>query len=654
MPEGPRGLRDPRAPVSGVLVADPSLRIISVNHAFCQMTGFDDAELVGRRPPYPFWSALEADRAQACMQEAADKGGDFELAIRTRDRRLFDASVSLTPVRDAAGALIAYAASYTDLSGVRAQERLERAVQDLVSATEVAKDDPRIAFDRVAAHVAALIGAPSAAIVRFEGDRGIIVGARAHHAVPLPDELPLNEPSATASVALTGRPAREDYADAQCGFAARARDAGMRGGLAVPVHLHGKLWGCLGVIYDRPEALPEDAERLLERCADLASLVLVNADAWSALQRRASTDSLTGLLNHRAFYERLGAEYQRALRHERPLALVVLDLDDFKTLNDTLGHQAGDRALHTVAQTLVREARSGDVAARLGGDEFAVIAPDVDETAALALAQRLRASAAEALAAVGLPLTLSCGVADVRVAESVDDLVRLADGALYHAKHHGRDQAVSYAPGLVIELSYEQALNARVLSAAQAIGRAISAKNGHSREHAEQVAHVADHVAARLGWDVKRRARLREAALLHDVGKLALPNALLANQSRYTPEEFEQMKTHVTLGAQLTEGFLDDEQLRWLRAHHERPDGSGYPSGLAGRDIPDGARVLAVADAYDSITREHTPTRPPQPPSSAVAELRRCAHRQFDAFAVDAVADWVAADGTERMQRPAK
>ena len=178
----------------------------------------------------------------------------------------------------------------------------------------------------------------------------------------------------------------------------------------------------------------------------------------------------------------------------------------------------------------------------------------------------------------------------------------------------------------------------------QAMTRAIVAKDGSTREHAEQVARVAEQVAGALGWNPERCARLREAALVHDVGTLAVSDAILHKDGEFTPEEYQQVKTHAAIGAHMTEGLLNDEQVRWVRSHHERPDGGGYPGGLAGQDIPDGARVLAVADAYDAITSPRS-YKLQMRPADAVAELRRCAHSQFDPTAVDALADYVSAGG---------
>jgi putative nucleotidyltransferase with HDIG domain len=231
------------------------------------------------------------------------------------------------------------------------------------------------------------------------------------------------------------------------------------------------------------------------------------------------------------------------------------------------------------------------------------------------------------------------------MAGSVDDVVRFSDDALYHAKGGGRNQTVCYSVEAIRELSYQDALNGRVRDAAQAMNAAVAAKDGPAREHAEGVARVAGYIAARLGWGVGRRTRLREAALLHDVGKLAVPDSVLRKHGRLTAAEQALIRSHSTLGARIVEGLLDDEQRSWVRAHHERLDGRGYPDGLAGGRVPDGARILAVAEAYDAMTRPGFAARL-RSPAEAIAELQRGAASEFDAAAVAALSAWT----SERTQ----
>ncbi len=376
---------------------------------------------------------------------------------------------------------------------------------------------------------------------------------------------------------------------------------------------------------------------MLSRFAALVTLALAQAEALATLTREATTDGLTGLLNHRAFQQRLHVELAVAERHGSPLSLVMFDLDGFKLVNDAHGHDAGDEALRSFGEILERERRAGDVVARIGGDEFALIAPQTVGVDALAVAERIRRSSAAALADRGLCVSVSAGVADLTAAATMYDLIHLADSALYRAKHHGRDQAVHYTPG-IDQVEHRVEIERRLaLGALTALARTVDAKDASTQRHAECVAEVAVRLALALGWSPHRCARLREAALLHDVGKIGLPDEILTKAGDLTQDEYELVKAHPLLGAQIAEGILDDEQLSWLRGHHERPDGCGYPDGLSGAAVPDGARLIALADAYATITTGG-PHRPGIPPAEAVEEIRRHAGTQFDPALIDVLA----------------
>ena len=625
----------------GLVVIDGGERITRVNNALCRMTGHEPHELVGATPPYPF-------SATATGEELAPTDGPsaVERVLRRKDGEALHVLASVGEFHDGAGRAVGRAVTFKDISESVFAARLEAALREVAAASASDDHEARDLFDLVAAHVGELLDTPTAAVVRFDGEQGSIVGSYGPH---LPEQLSLRQPSAFSIVASTGQPARiDDYATQSGDFARFATGAGMRCVVAVPVCLRRKLWGCIGAA-DKPNSLPAGTENVLERFADLMSAALANADSRAVLQQQATCDGLTGLLNHRAYYERLDAERRRALRHGRPLALAVFDLDGFKAVNDAHGHQAGDRVLQTVARAFAEGARAGDAPARVGGDEFAVIAPDTDATDAFALAERLRTSAADALARLDYPVTLSAGVTDLSSASSVEELVRLADGALYWAKHHGRDQTVRYAPDAVPELTDEQRTQrmqrARALTGLGALARAVHATDDVGLQHADRVAEIAEALALRLGWSPDRCVRLREAALLHDIGKIGVPEAVLRKSGRLTKAEFEKVKTHAALSAQIAREVLDAEQVRWLRSHHERPDGRGYPDGLIGEQIPQGARVLAVADAFDAISSSR-PYRSRRHPREAMAEMRAHRGTQFDGAVLDALADWVGVNGS--------
>jgi HD-GYP domain-containing protein (c-di-GMP phosphodiesterase class II) len=231
-------------------------------------------------------------------------------------------------------------------------------------------------------------------------------------------------------------------------------------------------------------------------------------------------------------------------------------------------------------------------------------------------------------------------VCDLTHAATADDLYRLADGALYWAKHHGRDVVFMYSPDVVEVLSdaeqAERLLRHQAMQSIRVLARAVDAKDPSTRLHSERVADVAVAIATTLGWPVERAALLREAGLVHDVGKIAVPDAILAKPGRLTASEFATIATHAAAGAEIVADVLHKEQVAWVRGHHERWDGTGYPDGLAGEEIPEGARILALADSWDVMTSER-PYKEPLALDAAVAECRRCAGTQFWPDAVAAL-----------------
>jgi diguanylate cyclase (GGDEF)-like protein len=378
----------------------------------------------------------------------------------------------------------------------------------------------------------------------------------------------------------------------------------------------------------------------------LAFLVWRMATAMlrAAVENRelASVDALTGLANHRTFHERLAEEFARARRHDRDLSLAVFDLDHFKNVNDLHGHPVGDEVLKETADRLRGQARQGDVVARIGGEEFAWLMPETDPSDAREVAERARALvSSRPYPGVGT-MTASAGICDMQWAENPGDLYRLADGALYWAKGHGRDQSVVYSPDVVKELSLEdharRVERERAVTAIVALARAVDARDPRTSRHSEQVAQVAGELAMAMGWSRDRVARLREAAQVHDVGKVGVPDAILFKESALTDIERRQLEAHAALSAQIVADALDAEQVAWVRGHHERFDGTGYPDGLARHAIPEGARILAVADAWDAMT---TPRAygPVFAVGDALEEFRQFSGSQFCPDAVAALHD---------------
>jgi diguanylate cyclase (GGDEF)-like protein len=373
----------------------------------------------------------------------------------------------------------------------------------------------------------------------------------------------------------------------------------------------------------------------------LLAIALYQRSTHRALRamRLALTDPLTGLGNHRHFHERLQRELLSAEEQARPLTLCFVDIDDFKRVNDRHGHPSGDRVLSQVAARL----RQGGEAFRLGGDEFALLFADHDEGMALAAAN----SIVERIATVDFDhigtVTVSAGLATFPMqGHGRDELIRLADSALYWAKEHGKNRVRLYRPE-VVELSELKRLaagpdKAARYRAAASLAKAVDARDTYTGSHSERVGELSAKVATRLGLDAEQIELTRLAGSLHDLGKLAIPEEILRKPGTLTDSERLVLERHPQIGFRMLDSLGVDPVADLVLHHHERWDGTGYPEGLRGEQIPLGARIIFVTDAYDAMTSDRI-YRPKRSAQAALVELKRCAGTQFDPGIVAAFAE---------------
>ena len=351
------------------------------------------------------------------------------------------------------------------------------------------------------------------------------------------------------------------------------------------------------------------------------------------LEHAALTDSLTGLRNHRAFEVDLAAAISEAARTNAPLSLVSLDVDGLKQVNDSLGHQVGDRRLREVAAALRVATTPTDSAYRVGGDEFALLLRGAGAWAGFGAGERVRGK----LDAVEADVDVAGGVAEARPLEGKFDLVRHADLALLNAKRTHRRMIV-YSPGLEGSVSDEAVPanehQAQVLSTA--LARAVDAKDAFTRNHSETVSNLCVLIGSELGLKPERITQLRTAGLLHDVGKIGTPDAILNKPGSLTEGEYDTIKEHPVLGEGILRAADLDEESRWVRSHHERPDGAGYPDGLRGDEVPLESQIIGVADAFEAMISDR-PYREGRPESEAVQELVDFSGTQFDPDCVAAL-----------------
>ncbi|HEY1597699.1 MAG TPA: diguanylate cyclase [Thermoleophilaceae bacterium] len=394
--------------------------------------------------------------------------------------------------------------------------------------------------------------------------------------------------------------------------------------------------GRLVLVRAASDPVDDEELKLLRLLADQLAIALQNARDYREKLEQAIRDPLTGLLNHRAFQERLGVELSRARREGYEVALVALDLDHFKQINDRCGHGTGDQALMALARTISASLRPTDVAGRVGGDEFMVALPGAGVLEAESVVARLRAALAEvAVGPTRETLTLSAGIAVYpRAAEYQADLMRFADGAMYWSKSRGRDRVSVYSSesseALSPEEKAEHAQRASLIRTVHALARAVDAKDGYTHLHSQRVAFYAATLAMSLELPAERVDMIRTAGVLHDVGKIGITDGILLKPGRLTEDEFAEMRRHSELGRDIIAGAGMTEIAEWVLHLHERYDGGGYPHGVAGRDIPLESRILAAADALEAMTYPRV-YRPALTMHEALAELEQAAGTQFDA-----------------------
>lgn len=390
--------------------------------------------------------------------------------------------------------------------------------------------------------------------------------------------------------------------------------------------------------------------------AGLAALTvartLLTAIESGRLSRSSVTDPLTGLYNHRYFNEQLRSAIEVAARFDGTVAVVALDLDGFDEVNDRHGHPAGDELLRQVGATLRAACGEYGVMCRVGGDEFAAVLPEADEVAALDIALQVRRGLAAISTPGGAPITVSSGIAVYPVhAEDAERLVSLADGAAYWVKRHGKDHALVYSARVVTELNLEDLVVAAEREAESAVVRALAAavdaRHEYTSTHSVAVAAWGTDVARRLGLDDRRIRLVETAALLHDVGMVAVGEGAFDEADTFSDRDVDEIRMHPQLGERIVSGTMQEPIQSIIRHHHERWDGTGYPDGLRAVAIPLEARIIHICGAYDAMTSPR-PFRGALSVAQAVDELRAGSGTQFDPEVVEVFLEGLGALGRLR------
>jgi diguanylate cyclase (GGDEF)-like protein len=420
---------------------------------------------------------------------------------------------------------------------------------------------------------------------------------------------------------------------------------------------------------DMPVELRESgvpAERRLARAFNAA------AGAFLQVEARATHDRLTGIANRETLLTTLVAEVERAARHHSWLSVAFIDIDRFKPINDSYGHNSGDAVLRQVASLIADNIRGSDLFGRYGGEEFMLILPETQPDEAVVLAEKLRnLVSSHPLVIAGhqrLRVTISVGVAgDVGSQLQVDALVDQADAAMYAAKSLGRNRTYVYravdesAPVRRAPISAEHRAAATAIgqwandTATEALASVLAPQPHHRGRPSDMIASLATGIGLELALPPEEIERIRVASLLHDLGKLAVPPEILDKPTALSDGEWQAIGEHPRIGQVILEQASGlREAIPVVLHHHERFNGGGYPHGLKGNEIPMGARIVSVADAYHAMVHDR-PYKTALTHDQALAELRANAGSQFDPEVVNVFcaiyAEGVPPDGLEEVYR---
>ena len=411
-------------------------------------------------------------------------------------------------------------------------------------------------------------------------------------------------------------------------------------GLLYPLKSRDKLIGILALGKKQSGGLysHEDIE-LVTNITNQAGIILENAQLYTQATIRANTDELTGLYNHRHFHERLEQEIARGSRFGSSFSLIILDIDLFKSYNDVYGHIAGDQVLRQAGRYIESSIRGIDLAFRYGGEEFTIILPETRLDDAYRVAERVRKTIESKTSFRTMPITVSLGIANWP-SDGVmkEEIIVRADEALYRAKHTGRNRTCLSSdvlkPGTP-RIGTELEARPKALSIIYALAATVDAKDSYTYGHSRKVSEYAVAMAEAANMPQDKIATIRAAGLLHDIGKIGIPDSILNKKAPLTDDEWRPIRAHPELGVEILRHVIDLVNcLPAILHHHEHYDGSGYSSGLKGGSIPIEARILAIADAYDAMTSLR-PYHKQLSSQEAINELKRCAGTHFDPELVD-------------------
>ena len=418
-------------------------------------------------------------------------------------------------------------------------------------------------------------------------------------------------------------------------------EQGMLSMVYLPLIAKGEVIGSLILASHQTDAYSQQHVKLLEQLASQIAMPLENARLYAETEEKARVDELTGLLNRRSLDEMIDSEISRHSRYGGKFALAILDLDSFKAFNDTKGHLAGDTLLGQVGNIIKNKIRNSDQAFRYGGDEFAILLPQTTIEAASQVTERVRESIASELDTGDINITASIGLASwPEDGMSHSDIIAAADLTLYRAKWSGGNR-IFCASGTLSNLYFNESStskkdsNNRIVSIIYNLAETIDSRTPRTRNHSKKVAEYAVTLGKALEINTMGLKKLEACALLHDIGKINVSDDILDKTDELSDEDWAIIKSHPQLGANIVGNIPKlSESADGIRHHHENYDGTGYPHGLKGEDIPLDARILAIARSFDTSISNMKDSGSATVPA-VLEEIKNCAGTKYDPHLVE-------------------
>ena len=396
------------------------------------------------------------------------------------------------------------------------------------------------------------------------------------------------------------------------------------------------------IISGRVDETPyrEEETDFLQTIINNAAAIIENAKTVENIKKQSITDELTKLYNHRYFHDTV-SKWISDRTHEK-FSIAMIDIDQFKIYNDLYGHLAGDEALKKIAEILSKNAYKHDLLVRYGGEEFVIFMPDIEGPVALKAIERIRRAVEdEFLLSNDIKefLTVTIGVSSFPSdGNSLEEVISNADKAMYYGKQRGRNKAILYLENQSTKTETDEMkelIKEAHLQSIYALAATIDAKDHYTYGHSNNVALISAALAKEANFKEKDIEIVKSAGLLHDIGKVGIPESVLSKVGFLDDDEMEIMRSHVVQSINIIKhipNLLDTVPI--IMSHHERYDGGGYPRGIKGKNIPILGRVICIADSFDAMTTDR-PYRRGLTLEQAIYELKKNASKQFDPILVE-------------------